>query len=136
MRTSTASALRPRLAPSRLRAQHTKAAVRELDRLAREAVFARDRHQCMRCGKGTRLQCCHVYSRRYRALRWNLLNLMTLCAGCHLWWHHRPLDAMKWWREKVLDRQARLLELAACTRNPKRPDLEAIRAYLTATSCS
>jgi 5-methylcytosine-specific restriction endonuclease McrA len=93
-------------------------------------VFARDGFQCIRCGKRDRLQWCHVYSRRYRSLRWNLLNSMTLCAGDHLWWHHRPLDAMAWWREKVGPDKADRLSLAARVAGAAKLDLVAVRIFL------
>lgn len=110
--------------------KQSPALIKDLDRLCREAVFARDGHKCMRCGKRDRLQWCHVYSRRYRSLRWNLLNSMTLDAGCHLFWHHRPLEAMDWWREKVGPLKATQLEIAARVRPGGKLDLEAIRIYL------
>jgi hypothetical protein len=75
--------------------------VKQLDALCREYVFLRDRNQCVRCGKKKNLQWAHVYSRRYRSVRWEPLNSMVLCAGCHLAWHHRPLEAVDWWESWI-----------------------------------
>lgn len=107
------------------------AVIHELDNLCRELTFARDHHRCMKCGKPNRLQWCHVYSRRYRRLRWNLLNCMALCAGCHLLWHHRPLEAMRWFTETVGAEKSARLEMAARSKDTTKLDLEAVRLYLT-----
>lgn len=68
-----------------------------LDDACRAVVFARDGYRCVRCGDRTYIQWAHVYSRRYLSLRWAIGNAMALCGGCHLWWHHNPLDAVTWW---------------------------------------
>lgn len=104
--------------------------LKELDRLCRAVVFERDGNCCMRCGKTDHLQWAHVYSRRYRALRWLPLNSMCLCAGCHLAWHHRPLEAMKWWTEKVGAEKAAMLEMAAKSRDNRPLDAMALKLHL------
>jgi len=38
------------------------------------------------------LQCAHIYSRANLAVRWNLLNALCLCAGCHFYAHQHPLE--------------------------------------------
>lgn len=73
-----------------------------LDALCREYVLKRDR-VCQRCGTDKRLQWSHVYTRTYRCIRWNPLNSVALCAGCHLWWHAHPIDAVDWFKEKFGD---------------------------------
>ena len=73
--------------------------VRELDALARQEVFERDGHKCMMCSSEKNIQWAHVLSRRHLAIRWNPDNAMTLCAGCHLFWHHQPLAAIDWFRK-------------------------------------
>ena len=102
--------------------------VRELDALARKAVFERDGHACARCGATERLQWCHVYSRRYHSMRWEMDNSFVGCAGCHLRWHHRPLEAVEWYRGKYPERFARLLLRAG---TPSKVDREAVKLYLT-----
>jgi hypothetical protein len=39
-----------------------------------------------------KLQCAHIYSRTYRSVRWDLDNLLCLCAGCHFTSHRKPLE--------------------------------------------
>ena len=80
----------------------------ELDRLTRFAVFMRDANKCLRCGAERNLQWAHVLSRRHIALRHDLDNGMTLCAGCHLKWHHEPLLAVDWFRKAFPERFDRL----------------------------
>lgn len=106
----------------------------ELDCAARELCFRNAGHCCERCGKRERLQWHHVYSRRYLSLRWEALNLIALCAGCHLWWHHNPLDAAAWFAERFGESRVRRLRLIMGTR--KRTDLpgllESLRSALAA----
>lgn len=111
----------PRLASKR------RPDVRELDALCREVVFLRDQHRCCRCHRTTRLQWCHVHTRRIRSLRWRLENSLLLCAGCHLWWHHHPLESAGWF-EDTYPEEAETLSLLRQTK--QKPDLAAIRLYL------
>jgi len=74
-----------------------------LDALARKIVFARD-PVCQRCGRADQGQWCHVNSRRYLSSRWRLENSLRLCSGCHLLWHHRPIEAVRWFGDKFPER--------------------------------
>ena len=38
------------------------------------------------------LQCCHIISRRYRAIRWAEDNARCMCAAHHIYYTHRPLE--------------------------------------------
>ena len=60
----------------------------------------RHKSTCDRCGKVGRVECSHVYGRRHRTIRWDLLNAKPLCHGCHRWWHENPLEASLWFNEK------------------------------------
>jgi hypothetical protein len=44
------------------------------------------------------LQCAHGFSRRYEGTRWDLSNAFCLCAGCHVYFTHRPLEWDEWLR--------------------------------------
>lgn len=71
----------------------------ELDKAAREEVFERDGYKCVRCGKGqglARLQPSHVIGRRHLCTRWLPENLLSLCGGCHMWWHEYPSLSGPW----------------------------------------
>ena len=71
-----------------------------LDKLCREVVFARD-DGCQWCGRLDRqMQWAHVRSRRYLSTRWDTRNSLKLCGGCHLLWHHQPLEAIDWFNFK------------------------------------
>jgi hypothetical protein len=63
--------------------------------------LVRDRdHACVRCGSPNNLQCAHIWSRRYRALRWRFENAITLCAGCHMYFTLRPAEWAEWCEER------------------------------------
>ena len=90
-----------------------KSIVKVLDKLAAEAVKLRDEFTCQRCGSVASGQGCHwshIYSRRRYCLRWDLLNAVVLCAGCHRWWHGNPIDAAEWFAKKFPARQMYLNE--------------------------
>ena len=66
----------------------------ERNRMDREfSLKVRARGHCERCGSSDpfRLQCCHIFSRRYSKLRHDENNLLCLCAACHFWAHANPL---------------------------------------------
>ena len=79
------------------RTRERRRAYKELDDLCRRIVFARDGNKCLRCGKQTRLQWAHIEPRGYLSIRWQPDNCMTLCAGCHRWWHDNPVAAGAWY---------------------------------------
>jgi hypothetical protein len=56
--------------------------------------LVRDRdHCCLMCGSPNNLQAAHIWSRRYRALRWRFENCITLDAACHM---RMTLDPAAW----------------------------------------
>jgi hypothetical protein len=74
-------------------------AVREADRL-----FSIDIRSTGRCigttsfWKGPEfpcagpLQCCHLFSRRYRNIRWDERNAVAMCAAHHRYFDTRPIE--------------------------------------------
>lgn len=59
-----------------------------LDDMARVACKARDDYTCQKCHKtvsGHDAHCHHIRTRNYNHLRWDLVNLITLCSGDHDW---------------------------------------------------
>jgi hypothetical protein len=56
--------------------------VAELDRLTSLIVRRRD-GRCVTCGSAQGLQCSHFYSRRYLAIRFNLVNCNAMCSACN-----------------------------------------------------
>jgi 5-methylcytosine-specific restriction endonuclease McrA len=85
--------------------------IKELDALARERTFERDGYKCIRCGSTSHLQWCHVITRGILSLRWDMDNSFCGCAGCHLFWHKHPLEAVGWFEDKFPERAKHLLEV-------------------------
>ena len=56
------------------------------------SLITRSKGRCVKCGEQRyqQLQCCHIYSRTYKSVRWDLLNLLCMCASCHRWGHNNP----------------------------------------------
>jgi hypothetical protein len=119
----------PRKKAIRRKPSKSRATVKELDALCREVVFKRDDSQCRRCGKPA-VDWSHVYSRRYKWLRWDLDNSCAMCKGCHLWWHHKPIESAAWWSFELGDDKFHALRLRAA--KPRKTDPELVRAYLMA----
>lgn len=73
------------------------------------STLVRKQGLCDRCGSTKNLQAAHIISRTYMATRFDLENLLCLCAGCHLyWWHKEPIEAARWLEEKYPGRYDRL----------------------------
>lgn len=71
------------------------------DRAWAVAVKERDGWRCRRCGKtyqrGDRgLQAMHIFSRRFKATRHDLMNGLAGCTGCHMWGHSHPGEFLEW----------------------------------------
>ncbi len=47
------------------------------------------------------MHCSHVFSRRYRRIRWDPRNAQALCFTCHDWYGGNPVDSGRW-AEEVL----------------------------------
>lgn len=62
------------------------------------SLIVRSKRRCERCGETDyyKLQCSHIVGRTYRGTRWLEKNAQCLCAGCHLWWTHNPVEAGRW----------------------------------------
>ena len=97
-----------------------------LDKVVPQIIKLRDEQICQRCGHYCSGQGCHwshIYSRTRLSMRWNLLNAIVLCAGCHQWWHDNPIDSGRWFAEKWPVResylQAKKLEPLRPIRTPE-----------------
>ena len=107
-----------------------KSWVKTLDKLVREAIFARDR-VCVRCGRIDQLAPSHIYPKgRYTRLRWDTDNILTLCFACHIcWWHKNPIEAGNWFREKYPE-LSKKLKLRTQYIDKSAIDYNAIKLYL------
>ena len=85
--------------------------VKDLDAEARNAVFGRDGHKCVRCGRASRIQWAHIISRRHLCTRWETDNAITLCAGCHMFWHSYPSLSGPWFAKNWPERHEHILAL-------------------------
>lgn len=66
-----------------------KSLTRKLDKKVSEIV--RGRGYCAWCKKTEGLECCHIFSRRYRSVRWDVDNLVCLCHNHHFYSHSNPI---------------------------------------------
>lgn len=84
--------------------------IRDLDDTARQEVFDRDGRVCVRChNQNNGAQWAHVIGRRHLATRWLVENALTLCGGCHFWWHSMPMISMDWFRKNWPERYETVL---------------------------
>jgi 5-methylcytosine-specific restriction endonuclease McrA len=80
------------------------------DLVIKEAIHERDAWKCIRCGRERNLQAAHVWPKgKYKKLRHVEENVMTLCAGCHLWWHHDSPVVVGAWFANLYPERAKLL---------------------------
>jgi len=90
---------------NRVRSRLTKdrrALEKQADVIAREIVYRRDGHRCVKCGTEKALTPSHIRPRgKCPRLTWMTANILTMCAACHLhWWHKDPVGAVDWLRFK------------------------------------
>lgn len=69
--------------------------MKKADALFSKIVKERD-GQCMACGATEFLQCAHIITRSYKAIRCHLDNAVALCRSCHVSFTHRPLEWQEW----------------------------------------
>lgn len=99
-----------------------KTPLQEADRLFSLIVRARGEcevKQVSKCPSGP-LQCAHIFSRRYRSIRFDEANALCACAGCHQWFTNRPLEWEDWLRARLGNDTYEWLRTRALTEpNPK-----------------
>lgn len=114
---------------SQIERKEHRASVKELDDLFRAVIRKRDGMRCRRCKGERHVQVAHVFSRRFHRLRWTTSNAMLLCAGCHLWQHHNPVEGGKFFEEQLGTRA--YLGLAALKNaRGKAPDHRLVKIHL------
>lgn len=81
-----------------------KSQKKKLDALWSKAVRTRDGFMCQRCYKtpkarGTHAH--HIFRRNVNASRWDILNGITMCFGCHKWVDNDPNAYKVWIMNKI-----------------------------------
>ena len=76
------------------------------------------------------VQCAHLVSRSYRSVRWDEANALPLCAGCHVYYTHHPLE----WEQYITERNGPEAIAALKARAMKRwdGDIEGVLVRLAA----
>ena len=92
---------------SRHRAKR-KSNLKLVDRLFSSYIRTRDDWACRCCGSVRNIQCAHVVSRRYRAVRWDSDNALALCSRCHVRYTYDPIAWQDWIDEKFPGRMEQL----------------------------
>lgn len=101
------------------RSAKSKSPMAVADQLFARVIKARD-GRCTNCGSTQMLQCAHVFSRRYHAIRCDERNAVTLCQACHMYYTHRPIEEEQW-RKRILGPELYAeLEQLALTAGKKR----------------
>ena len=102
----------------------------QIDLLVKQYVHSRDGYKCLKCGKGERLQAAHIFPKgRYQRLRFDPLNILSLCVGCHLYWQHKdPIAFLDWITVKY---PLRIEQLKVCAAAARRVDLQELLIYWT-----
>lgn len=105
-------------------------ATEEADRLFSLAVRSVGTCQSGRSTHKGNHQCAHGFSRSYKAVRWNRRNAWCFCAGCHIYYTHKPIEFDLW----MLDRLGVELytELRTLALTHRTPDLAVILSELRA----
>lgn len=100
--------------PIRKRAKKNRL-IPELDGLVHVLVVARDGGKCLKCGGTDRLAAAHIFSKGpYARLRFELLNVLTLCYRCHIHWAHKsPHDFVAWIERMWPGREMMLRQMIA-----------------------
>ena len=105
---------------------------KKLDVIFSKVIRARDK-RCLKCGKRESLQCAHLASRTHLAGRYDELNAITLCVGCHLYWAHKsPIEFSEWLKATHPAAWKRSLEVRNETWKPTEQDYQDLLEELTA----
>ena len=101
-----------------------KAKLHDADALFSQYIRTRDGWACRVCGSPLRIQCGHIISRRYHAVRFDPMNAVALCGRCHMKYTRNPL-AWEAWVEDRFPRRLGMLKGQALAAHA-RPDFDAL----------
>lgn len=94
-----------------MKKQTKKSMTSKLDKICSDIIR---KNPCAKCGQiqHDKIQCAHIFSRTYRSTRWDLNNLIPLCAGCHFWAHRNPILFTEFVREYLGEEKYRFLKVS------------------------
>jgi predicted restriction endonuclease len=85
-----------------------------LDDLWGKAVKKKFRNKCAVCGTPYNLQAAHVWSRKNKFVRWDILNGICLCIRHHIFWAHtEPIEFARFCEKKIGEKTMKELEFKA-----------------------
>lgn len=87
-------------APKSRRQKSARDIEEELDRITSLIVRARTPY-CVLCASILRLECGHYFPRFFRPVRWEFLNLATLCHRCNQIHEFNPKPYRDWLLEQL-----------------------------------
>ena len=93
--------MKPKKPINRIKKTPLAKLMREADELAGQ--LCRQRGVCESCGnkQHAMLQWCHIISRTYKGLRWDVENCLALCRNCHAGFTYRPSKWIAWLMENM-----------------------------------
>lgn len=105
-----------------------KAIISKLDIAWSKAVKEKTPY-CIICGRTSYLNAHHIFSRRYMSTRWDLVNGVTLCRGCHLFYAHQKYEEF---RDKIIEiiGTEEFLRLKTASNEIKKWDLDELQQLL------
>lgn len=96
------------------------------------AMIARGK-PCAKCGnRYDVMHCSHVRSiGSYPNIRYDVFNVLPMCARHHKWWwHEEPLDASDWFRKNYRSRDEYLQIAKNIPRHYKMEDVKQVREWI------
>lgn len=115
--------------------RNSKGYPKYLDNLARTLLRLQCGDKCQRCNKpvdGRDSQMHHIVSRKYYSTRWEMCNLVLLCAACHRQYHD-GLFGKDWFAAKFPKKNNELTAKVASGQQRttwRTSDFEAVEARL------
>ena len=85
--------------------------VTEADRWFSKAVRLSKNNTCEMCGIQGDMQCCHIFGRRDKAVRYSTLNVICGCVNCHRKTGENPVDFHEWIKVKFGQKRIDMLHL-------------------------
>ena len=114
-----------------------KIKISKLDKLFSDLIRRRDDWRCRKCKRQhdsedsysrMGLHCSHFFGRSNKGTRFDPLNCLSLCMGCHLYFHAHPIEHTEWFKSQITEKE--FDELNRKARAAVKIDLEEIREWI------